>query len=293
MAYTSNPYVGKARRLAVNDVLYGRCSITEAACKYGVTRSTIWRWMKKAPRDHRVLIQTLPSRPRHHPNQLKPEVVMRIIQLRRELKRCAVIIHAQLRREGVQVSLSSVKRTLKRHNLTRKKKQATCYTSLPRPLADAPGVLVQVDTIHFINPDKSRFYIYAVIDTYSRLAYAEYHPRLSQATSHSVIMQAQKRFGFPIMMIQTDNGPEFKDGLQASLGRQRIHLRHSRIRTPNDNAHVERFIRTIQEECFGGFLPNENTVAKKLKAYIVFYNTHRLHLSLNCLTPTEFMLQRS
>lgn len=293
MSYTSNPYAGKARRLAVNDVRFGRLTVIEAAAKYGVARSTIWRWRKRADPDHRVFLHTLPSRPKHHPNELKPEVVARIVQLRHELKRCAVVIHAQLMREGVQVSLSSVKRTLKRQGLTRRKKQASWYTPLPRPAADGPGALVQVDTIHFVRAEKTRFYIYAVIDTYSRLAYAEYHKTLSQHASLQVVLTAQQFLGFPFHMVQTDNGPEFRDGLVSGLARQRIALRHTRIRKPNDNAHVERFIRTIQEECFGGFLPNEKTIKHRLQDYIAFYNQNRLHLALNCLTPTEFMLQRS
>lgn len=289
MSYTSNPYAAKARRLAVNDVRFGRCTVSSAARKYGVVRSTIWKWMKKAHPDHRVFIHTVPSRPKHHPNELKPEIVARIVTLRKELKRCAGIIHAQLKREKVQVSLSSVERTLRRQKLTRKKKPAKWYTPLPRPLSDAPGALVQMDTIHYIKPDKTRFYIYAVIDTYSRLAYAEYHPKLSQAMSQEVLIHAQKLFGFPFTMVQTDNGPEFATGLQISLDRRKIKLRHSRVRTPNDNAHIERFNRTIQEECFNGFLPREKTISQKLKVYIAFYNTKRLHLSLNCQTPTEFV----
>lgn len=289
MSYTSNPYAGKARRLAVNDVLYGRCTASEAARKYGVVRSTIWKWMKRAHPDHRVFIATIPSRPKHHPNELKPEVVARIIQLRQELKRCALVIHAHLALEGITISLSSVERTLRRHRLTRKKKPARWYTPLPRPQSDRPGALVQVDTIHFVKPDKSRFYIYAVIDTYSRLGYAEYHPRLSQRLSYQVILRAQSYFGFPFAMVQTDNGPEFKDWLQFQLGKQRMLLRHSRIRKPNDNAHVERFIRTIQEECFRGLLPKEHRIQKKLQDYLVFYNTKRLHLSLNLQTPTQFV----
>src|SRR5574337_575865 len=91
--------------------------------------------------------------------------------------------------EGITVSLSSVERTIRWNKLTHwKKKQASYYTFLPRPISASPGALVQVDTIHFIKSDKTRFYIYAVIDIYSRLGYAEYHPKLSQSISHQVII---------------------------------------------------------------------------------------------------------
>ncbi len=146
-----------------------------------------------------------------------------------------------------------------------------------------------MDTIHIVKADKSRFYIYTLIDIFSRLAYAEYYPKLSQQLSLQVVFHAQELFGFQFAMIQTDNGSEFKDWFQAALGKARVKLRHSRIRKPNDNAHIERFNRTIQEECFGTKIPREKTIKGELSTYIAYYNNDRLHLSLNLRTPTQFV----
>ena len=90
-------------------------------------------------------------------------------------------------------------------------------------------------------------------------------------------------------MVQTDNGPEFKDGFLFSLARLKINLRYSRIRKPNDNAHIKRFNRTLQDECFGKRLPNEETIRQQLKDYLAYYNHDRLHLSLDLLTPSQFV----
>jgi transposase InsO family protein len=292
MAYTTNPYAPTARMKARNDVVERRLSYAQAGRKYGVHRSTILRWVQKAKLmklNGHAYIWTQSSAAHRRPNMLKPKVVDRIITLRKELKRCAPVIHQHLLLEGFSVSLSSVERVLRRLQLVRKKKRARWYTPLPRPVSDAPGSLVQMDTIHYVKPDKSRFYLYTVIDTYSRLAYAEYHPKLSQSMSQEVLTHAQKLFGFHFTMVQTDSGPEFSYGLQASLGRRKIKLRHSRVRTPNDNAHIERFNRTIQEECFNKRLPNEDTINKQLQNYIAYYNHHRLHLSLQLQTPIQFV----
>jgi transposase InsO family protein len=292
MSYTSNPYAPKARMMARNDVVSGRLTMQQAACKYGVNRSTIWRWIKKAKRMHlngNTYIWTESSAAHRRPNMVKPKVVTRIIALRQTLKRCAPVIHQHLVLEGFTVSLSSVERILRRLDLVRKKKQARWYTPLPKPPILHPGSLVQMDTIHFVKPDMSRFYIYALIDVYSRLAYAEYHPKLLQQTSSKVVINAQQAFGFKFLMVQTDNGPEFKSGFQADLGRVKVKLRHSRIRKPNDNAHIERFNRTVQDECFGGKLPNEQTINLQLQTYIAYYNHDRLHLGLNLATPIQFV----
>jgi transposase InsO family protein len=271
------------------DVLRGRLTTTQAALKYGVARSTIWKWLQKSPTCNQPIF-TLSSAPHHHPNELKPEIVSRIIELRKKLRgRCAPVIHEHLRREGVSVSLSSVERTLRRQRLTRKKKQARWYTPLPRPASLSPGDLVQMDTIHIVRSDYTRFYIYTLIDTYTRLAYAEYHDHLLQKYSSEIVMKAQEVLGFKFNMVQTDHGLEFNDGFQAELGRANINLRHSRIRKPNDNAHIERFNRTIQDECFRGKYPNEKTIKKELKVYLDYYNNHRLHLSLDLQTPAQFV----
>lgn len=135
----------------------------------------------------------------------------------RELKRCAPIIHAHLRLEDIQVSLSSVERTLRRHRLTRRKKQAKDYIPIPRPVADFPGSLVEMDTIHFMYSNFSRSYIYALIDLYSRLGYAEYHPKISHQTSLKVILNAQRYFGFDFKTIQTDHRSEFSSSLSYLL----------------------------------------------------------------------------
>lgn len=288
MAYTSNPYAPKARRLAVNLVKTGSKK-AHVARMYGVHRATIGKWLKKATKHSGEKIWTQSSAPHSHPNQLPETTVDRIVTLRLKYKRCAPVLHGYLQKEGIVVSLASVGRVLKREKLVRKKKPASFYTPLPRPAADGLGALVQMDTIHYVKADKSRFYIYTVIDTYSRMGYAEYHPKLSQTMSYAVVMRAQKLFGFHFSMIQTDNGPEFKDWFQLALARHKMKLRHSRVSTPNDNAHIERFNRTLQEECFNGKLPKEDLANKMLQAYIHYYNHERIHLGISLLTPTDFV----
>ena len=293
MAYIMNPYLPKVRRLAVNDVEIRNLSCASVARKYGVHRSTVGRWVKKASPDHKEFIYNLSCRPYHHPDQLSPEMVNKVIRIREEYGRCAPVIHELLKKEGVYISLSSVGRILKREGLTRKPKRAEFDNLNPkRPLPGEPGGLVQADTMHITRSDYSRYYIYAVLDLYSRFGYAEYKENIRQTDSLNVILNASKYFGFIFQMVQTDNGPEFKTGFRHNLKSHHIILRHSRIRRPNDNAHVERFIRTIQEECFNGKRPKEKQVNKQLKEYLEYYNYERLHLGINLQTPAQ-MLRRS
>ena len=292
MTYTTNPYAPKARKLATNLVKTGHTKASVARI-YGVHRSTIGRWLKLASKHSQERIWTKSARPNHHPRELPKETVDAVVTLRKQTDRCAQVLHMMLKRQGVQISLSSVKRILHRHHLTKRKKvNIRRYTRFHRPQADHPGALVEMDTIHYVMTNYHRFYIFAVIDTYSRMGYAEYQPRLTTGRSVQILERALQYFRFPVSVVQTDNGPEFGEYLFDALQRKNIRLRHTRIRRPNDNAHVERFIRTIQEECFHRMLPSVKTIEAKLRAYIEYYNTQRIHLGIGCKTPIE-MLQRS
>ncbi|MGH7156998.1 MAG: integrase core domain-containing protein, partial [Candidatus Saccharimonadales bacterium] len=54
-----------------------------------------------------------------------------------------------------------------------------------------------------------------------------------------------------------------------------------------DNAHLERFNRTIQEECIA-HLPRKLEVwQREVPEYLSYYNNQRQHMGLNWLTPEE------
>lgn len=297
MSYSNNPNLPKARAQAVRLVVEDHLPIAVAARKCGIHRSTLWRWLKRwharGYTGYITRIETRSSRPHSSPGAVPPYVVARIAHWRRQKGRCAVIVHAHCEQEGLQVSLSSVKRILRRLGFIARRKWKRYRPHVPRPRVTRPGELVQTDTVHLVNyQTKQRVYLYTVIDLYSRWAYVEYHERISQAHSYEVLMHAQTQAGFSFGTIQADNGPEYGRWLGDMLASKGITLRHSRVRRPNDNAHIERFNRTIQEECLGNRFPDPKMIAEQLSDYLAYYNTERLHLSLQCRPPAT-MLQRS
>jgi transposase InsO family protein len=62
----------------------------------------------------------------------------------------------------------------------------------------------------------------------------------------------------------------------------RIAHRHSRVRQANDNAHIERFNRTLQEECLDHTPHSFGAFEKALPQYLKYYNTERLHNGILC-----------
>lgn len=296
MPYTSNPNLERVRMQAVKLVKEGRTT-REVARHFGYSHSSVVRWVQRVKEDRlhgNGGVPTRSSRPKSSPRALAPEVVQAIVDERLKSGRCAEVVYEDLKEQGIQVSLSSVKRTLARHELLKKKsKWARVRESLPRPKVTGPGSLVQMDTVHFVDwSTGDRFYLYTIIDLYSRWAYAEVHDKLSQAHSLKVALRAQTKSDFRFVMMQTDNGPEFQKYFHDMLAARKIALRHSRVRQSNDNAHVERFNRTLQDECVSSYPLRRNVTQQKLDEYLDYYNNGRRHMGIGMRRPAQ-LVQRS
>ncbi|HSH31332.1 MAG TPA: DDE-type integrase/transposase/recombinase [Candidatus Saccharimonadales bacterium] len=255
-------------------------------------QSTISKWCKRAPFDLRKVIPTASSAPKTSPSRLLQPTIDAIKEARKAHNRCAEVVHDDVKDLGIRVSLSSVKRILKREGLLRPEKTGRRWKPpIPRPLPTRPGALVQMDTIHIVDwMTQQRFYIYTVIDVCSRWTYAEVHDQLRQAMSLKVALRAQAAAGFRFQLLQTDNGPEFKSYFRRMLDIREIALRHSRVRQSNDNAHIERFNRTIQDECLGKHPLRVSVTQSKLNRYLAYYNNERKHLSLKFGTPQSQLI---
>lgn len=283
MSYTTNPNAPKVRRDAA---AFARThGVRTAARRYGVSPGTITKWVQKAQREGLHPIPTKSSRPAHHPKQLSDELVWKIFHTRLAVKRSAEVIHRILKDEGISVSLSSVKRTLDRTGLLNKRSPWKRYhPHVERPRAEKPGDLVQIDTIHTMLDAKRRMYTFTLIDVCTRSAYAKSYARMNAATALRFVEEAEAALGFPFGMLQSDHGPEFGTWFVERI--QKRH-RYSRIGKPNDNAHIERFNRTIQEECLDRLERTPGAFNRGLKKYLRWYNRERHHFGLNLKTPRE------
>jgi putative transposase len=317
MAYSTNPYLIKTREVALKKLLVDHWPLQKAANYSGVHRTTLWRWRKRweelncnvktknynrPSRPHTFKeanycwkIPTLVSAPKTHPGSIAQLTIDRILAIRAKLNRCAVVIQAELLKEQTKVSVSTIKRVIAKYALQKTKRRKIKRT-LPRPDTRHPGDLVQIDTVHYVDRlTGERRYIFTVIDLFSRMSYALCFDRMLPGNALRTVLAAERYFGFNIKVLQSDNGPEFSKWFTAMVeaGGYRTH-RHTRIHRPNDNAHIERFNRTLREECIGDHMSCRETTEKineKLGTFIDFYNYERLHLGLQCRVPVE-MLRR-
>jgi putative transposase len=287
MAYTTNPAAPRVRREAAHAVLYKGWSTRKVARHFGFNQSTIVRWVRRAKIFGYHAIPTRSSKPKHHPKELKKEVVQRIVALRLAHGRTSEVVHQQLRNEGVIVSLNSVRRTIDRQGLMKKRSPWKRYhppTERPKPLK--PGDLVQLDTIHRMISEKKRLYVFVAIDVHSRWVYARSYARMNAATTLAFVREAQAHASFQFDMLQSDHGPEFGRWFVSQIKKKH---RYTRIGKPNDNAHIERFNRTLQEECLDQ-VPNEvRAINRALKKYLRYYNYERLHLGIALQFPAQLL----
>jgi transposase InsO family protein len=264
-------------------------SQAKVARHLGYLQGTISKWVKRAPLNRRLrTIPTGSSRPHTHPKALSRKLVDAIVRAREEHGRCAKVVHRELKLAGIVVSLSSVERTLRRTGLTKERSPwKRWHGTFARPTAAKPGDLVQIDTIHISFRGKTIFYVYTLIDLFSRFAYAKVVWHINTHESVQFVKEAQHRAGFPFRVIQSDHGPEFSSWFTEQVGVLHIAHRHSRVRQANDNAHIERFNRTIQEEAIDRIPKEFKAYQKAVKIYLRYYNGERMHMGIDFLTPFQ------
>jgi len=288
MPYTNNPSLPKVRMEAVRLVRYRGWSMRKVARHIGVEPSTILRWVRLDPTGGWRPVPTRSSRPLHHPNELPEDVVGRILALRSERHQCAAILHHRLQQEGVAVSLVSVKRTLQRYGCSRYSRWKKWHTYPPRPSPETPGQLIEIDTVLDGAP-ADRLCVYTLLDVCSRWAYAFPCLRTNTHESLRFVEGAREVAPFPFRTVQSDHGAEFSKWFTTQLSFRGVAHRHARIRTPNDNAHLERFNRTLQEECLCRTSRSLLAWRREIPEYLRYYNEERPHMGLNMKTPAEVL----
>ena len=319
MAYCTDKAVERQRGKALKEIFYEHRSVAQVARRYGRNRSTIYRWLEKwrelnnypdfnnygRPRrlqgatfrlsSLKWLVPTLSSAPKVHPNALDECLVAHVVATKLELGRSNLVVWLALQNENTEVSFSSVRRIVRRYKLQRVRLYGKKYWAKhnPRkPKAESPGDLVEVDTVFLMNHFGGRdLYITNIIDVHTRLAHSYVDYSYSQTSTANAVLAAQKEFGFKFKMVQCDNGREFGQRFKDILAKHHIPIRHTRVRKPNDNAHIERFNRTMRDESIGPYTArNLPEITKSIREYLIYYNYVRIHTTLR-MTPMQ-VLQR-
>ena len=150
---------------------------------------------------------------------------------------------------------------------------------------------LELDTI-VRHLDGTKRYTLTAIDVSGRFAYAHTYTNHSSASARDFLKQLLQRAPFVVTEIQTDNGSEFAHYFHEACVSLDITHYHTYPRSPKMNAFIERFNRTLSEECliYNRALMRDDVDGfnTTLGEWLHWYNHERPHEGLGLRAPMEY-----
>lgn len=152
--------------------------------------------------------------------------------------------------------------------------------------------LWHVDTVVFTLSHGGYRYLLTAIDDTSKLAYARLYTTHSSKQAADFLKRLHYLTEGEIINLHHDNGSEFQKDFEGACKRLSLPQWYSRVRTPKDNAVLERFNRTIQEEFVDIIdidLEDIQEFNHRLLEWLIEYNSIRPHQALDYQTPLGYI----
>ena len=264
-------------------------SLTTLSADFGIARQVLSRWWQRYATDDLAGLLPKSRRPHESPTRISLATVRQALRLRQQ-RRSAVWIAREL-----DLGYGTVQRLLEAHGVNQ----------LPRPTRPKPrryektrpGELIHLDLKYLPALRNARNdFEFAAVDDFSREAVVAIGTDATSVAAATFLEHVAATLSYPIEAVLTDNAFAFTmrhahhpDRLTrfqqvcASLG-----IRHYLLRpyAPQSNGKVERFFRTIDDECL--HVRPLFTFAARSRAvddFVWYYNHERPHLSLGGMTP--------
>lgn len=284
-------------------------SSTAASQTLGLSRPTLYRWLKRLKEQGLRGLEEKSRRPKHRRQPTWGlELAQKVLELREQYPRWGkdkVVV--LLKRDGWAVSTSMVGRIisrLKARGVLREPPRRLSSSRRPHPRpyavrkprdyqAHDPGDLVQVDTLDVRPLPGVVLKHFTARDVITRWDVLEVHTRATATLAQGFLGTIIERMPFPVKALQVDGGSEFRAVFEEACRRQGIKLFVLPPRSPKLNGHVERAHRTHLEEfyeVYDGEL-EINPLNQALKRWEGVYNHLRPHQALDNRTPQEYLTQ--
>lgn len=265
-------------------------SVSKAARRCGIPRSTLYRWIKRYETGGENVLADIPQKPKKFAKQkVTKELEELILSIRKKHNFGPQSISTHLLR-NYQIALSSptIWRVLTKYTvkpLKKYKKQVTKRYTRP-----VPGDRVQIDVMKV----RANCYQFTAVDDCTRLRVMRLYSSKHAENTVKFLYEVLENFEFPIQRIQTDWGTEFYNDLfQEELMSHFIKFRPIKPRSPHLNGKVERSQKTDKAEFYSQLNLRDKTLQLEplLAEWEYFYNHNRPHASLNGKTPYERYLE--
>jgi hypothetical protein len=276
-------------------VAYGSLSVKEGAELLGLTRQGFW-YRRKQVKKYGT-IACLPLKPgikayQRPWNRTCEEYEEKVVERRSETGEGAQSISWYLEEDGIKLTKITVHRILIRKGIIEHSKKGK--REYKRYVLGYPGAELQYDWTQ-IEDSKERFWVAAAVDDHTRWGFAKVYLRCTAANAIDFLGEIVRRAPFDILAIRTDQGSEVsKQFTRACLEEGILHIRN-RVKTPRHNGKVERFHRTVQEECLWyhwHWKLTPEDAQYRLTQFLAFYNFRRHHqgLGMNGRTPNQQLM---
>lgn len=260
-----------------------------ALCRrYLVTTAGFYAWRRRGESDHA------------RQDRVLSREIERLFALHRE-RYGSPRIHHELATAGWRVSRRRVARLMRAAGMRAKAVQGyRAKASIHQRYARHPNRLwttsvtkpnqVWVGDITYLKVAGTWRYLAIVMDQCSRRILAwTLTRRRTAAVTCAVLTRAIRVRAARGVIFHSDRGAEYMGAPYCAQVARFGLVQSASVRGPGDNAHAESFFHSLKAELTRGIsFATESSLRRQLAEYMFYYNTVRLHSSLNYLSPLAF-----
>lgn len=273
-------------------------------CPY--SQRTLERWLSNYQKYGEQGLEPKSTRPKTNSKETPIRIKERVIELRKESKKCAIKLMWDLEDENINLHYQTIQKIIRQEGLTKKyRTRKIKYHYVRIPLKK--GELVEIDVKYV--PDKikgKKYYQFTAIDCATRWRYLQAYEDFSNHSAISFLSELTTKVNFKIEAVKTDNGMCFTNrytGYNKSSDplNPRLHpfdllcnnldIIHYLIDPgkPQQNSFVERSHRTDQEKFYEEVrFKSFEDLRYKLRLWNMYHNNTR-HCGLKGKTPNEML----
>ena len=256
--------------------------------RHGIARPVLSRWWARYLTADLAGLRPRSRRPHHSPTQ-HGAAMAHAIDAARDFRWGVQRIADEL-----GIGHGTVQRALERSGRNRLSRPAR--RPVQRYEKTRPGELLHLDLKYLPVLGARPEFEYAAIDDFSREGIAQIAGERSTVAATRFLEHVLAELPYPVEAVMTDNDMMFTmryafhsnrlTRFEQALKSAGIEHRLIRPRRPESNGKVERFIKTIDDECFQVLQPGSSKARiGVLKLFLEYYNHARPHQSLGGISP--------
>jgi putative transposase len=284
----------------------GKQNTTSTAIQFGVTRKSIHKWLKRYKDKGLKGLEEISRAPhKTRTRQITLLQRVRVKQLRNKYPKYGKMKLAALYHQdyGEVISSWKIQKIIEEDQLyydkpeifkRRKRRLVSIKRQKITKLIKENKInfLWHVDTVILTLSSGGYRFLLTAIDEVSKMSYARLYNTHTSRNAKDFLERLIYVTDQKILNIHHDNGSEFLSEFSEACRVLSIPQWYSRPHTPKDNAVLERFNRTIQEEFVEVtdidpyFTDDFNN---QLTDWLIEYNFHRPHQTLDYQTPLQYL----